>query len=62
MGGIQVEQQLEEIKEYPVLILSVLQNVGMTYNVTRQKTAHFLQKIREKAKNRQYLTENVHIW
>ena len=60
MGGIQ--QQLEEIEEYPVLILSVLRNVGMTYNVTRQKTAHFLQKIWEKAKNRQYLTENVHIW
>ena len=45
----------------PVLILSVLQNVGMTKNVTRQKTTHFWQKIREKAKIRQYLTENVHI-
>ena len=45
-----------------MLILLVLRNVSMTYNVTSQKTAHFLQKIREKAKNRQYLTENVHIW
>ena len=45
-----------------VLILSVLQNVGMTYNFTIQKTAHFLKKIQEKAKIRQYLTENVHIW
>ena len=45
-----------------VLILSVLRKVGMTYNVTRQKTVHLVQKIQEKAKNRQYLTENVHIW
>ena len=45
-----------------VLILSVLRYVVITYNVSRQKTAHLVQKIREKAKNCQYLTENVHIW